>query len=109
MDAKSIGRRIQAVRKSRGMTQALLARATNLSVKYISNIECGSKVPTLDTFVVIANALQTDANALLTDVLDVSTSQESSTVSTKLAELSPRVQRKLLHVLDTLIDEIKTL
>ena len=109
VDAKRIGHRIQAARKARGMTQAELARATNLSVKYVSNIECGNKVPTLDTFIVIANALQSDANTLFADVLDVSAIQESGDISARLAELKPTVQRKLLRVLDTMIDEIKTL
>lgn len=109
MDAKRVGKRIQSVRKARGMTQAALAQAADLSVKYVSNIECGNKVPTLDTFIVIANVLQIDANTLLADVLDVSVAQESGDVSAKLAELKPNVQRKLLRVLDTLIEEIKTL
>ena len=109
MDAKRVGKRIQSVRKARGMTQAALAQEADLSVKYVSNIECGNKVPTLDTFIVIANVLQIDANTLLADVLDVSVAQESGDVSAKLAELAPNVQRKLLRVLDTLIEEIKTL
>jgi len=105
MDTKRIGQRLQSVRKSRRMTQAALAQAADLSVKYVSNIECGNKIPTLETFITIANALQIDANTLLSDVLDVSVSEESGDVSSKLAELAPSTQRKFLHVLDALIDE----
>ena len=71
MDAQKVGKRIQEIRKARGLTQAELAQQVDLSTKYISNIECGLKMPKLNTFVSIANALQCDANVLLSDVLDV--------------------------------------
>lgn len=105
MDAQKVGRRIQEVRKSRGLTQAELSQMVDLSTKYISNIECGFKMPKLDTFVSIVNALKCDANLLLTDVLDVTTSQESGLVSKKLLALPAHEQRRILRVLDVMIDE----
>ena len=73
-----IGPRIQQERKARGMTQSVLAEKVAVSTKYISNIECGEKLPRLETFIAIANALKTDANSLLVDVLDVSALIEAS-------------------------------
>ena len=105
MDAQKVGRRIQEVRKSRGLTQAELSQMVDLSTKYISNVECGFKTPKLNTFVSIANALQCDANQLLLDVLDVTTGQESGFVSGKLLALPPEEQRRILRVLEIMIDE----
>ena len=105
MDTQKVGRRIQEVRKSRGLTQSELSQMVDLSTKYISNIECGFKMPKLDTFVSIVNALQCDANLLLTDVLDVTTSQESGLVSKKLLALPAHEQRRILRVLEVMIDE----
>ncbi len=105
MDAQKVGRRIQEVRKSRGLTQAELSQMVDLSTKYISNVECGFKMPKLNTFVSIANALQCDANLLLSDVLDVTTGQESGYVSRKLLSLPPEEQRRILRVLEVMIDE----
>ena len=105
MDAQKVGRRIQEVRRSRGITQSELAQMLDLSTKYISNIECGFKTPKLNTFVAIANALQCDANSLLSDVLDTTTGQESGLVSKKLLELPAEEQRRLLRVLEVMIDE----
>lgn len=105
MDAQKVGRRIQEVRKSRGLTQAELSQMVNLSTKYISNIECGFKTPKLNTFVAIANALQCDANLLLTDVLDVTTGQESGLISKKLQTLPAEQQRRILRVIEVMIDE----
>lgn len=105
MDAQKVGRRIQEMRKSRGLTQSELSQLLDLSTKYISNIECGFKTPKLNTFVAIANALQCDANLLLADVLDVTTEQESGLVSKKLLALPPEEQRRILRVLEIMIDE----
>ena len=105
VDAQKVGRRIQEARKARGLTQAELAQMVDLSTKYISNVECGFKTPKLNTFVAIANALQCDANQLLSDVLDVTTSQESGSVSRKLQALPVDEQRRLLRVLEVMIDE----
>ncbi len=105
MDAQKVGRRIQDVRKSRGLTQAELSQMVDLSTKYISNIECGFKTPKLNTFVAIANALQCDANLLLSDVLDIATGQESRFVSQKLLSLPVDEQGRILRVLEIMIDE----
>ncbi|MBR1781279.1 MAG: helix-turn-helix transcriptional regulator [Oscillospiraceae bacterium] len=105
MDAQRVGKRIQEVRKSRGLTQAELAQMVDLSTKYISNIECGFKTPKLNTFVAIANALQCDANLLLSDVLDVATGQESGSVSKKLLALPVEEQRRILRVLEIMVEE----
>jgi len=105
VNTQKVGRRIQEVRKSRGLTQAELSQMLDLSTKYISNIECGFKTPKLNTFVAIANALECDANLLLSDVLDVTTSQESGFVSKKLLALPAEEQRRILRVLEVMIDE----
>ena len=105
MDAQKVGRRIQEVRKSRGLTQAELAQTLDLSTKYISNIECGFKTPKLNTFVAIANALQCSADLLLSDVLDVATEQESGLISKKLLALSAEEQRRILRIMEVMIDE----
>lgn len=105
MDAQKVGRRIQEVRKSRGLTQAELSQLVDLSTKYISNIECGFKMPKLNTFVAIANALQCDANLLLSDVLDVTTETESGQISKKLQALPMDEQRRILRVIEVMIDD----
>lgn len=107
VDAQKVGRRIQEVRRSRGYTQAEFAQKVDLSTKYISNVECGFKTPKLNTFVAIANALRCDANLLLSDVLDVTTQQESGLISRKLQALPPEEQRRILRVMEVMIEEAK--
>lgn len=107
VDTQKVGQRIQEVRKSRGYTQAEFAQKVDLSTKYISNVECGFKTPKLNTCVAIANALRCDANLLLSDVLDVTTQQESGLISRKLQALPPEEQRRILRVMEVMIEEAK--
>lgn len=105
MDAAKIGQRIQQVRKSRRMTQSQLAAKVDISTKYLSNIECGDKVPKFETFVAIANALEVDANSLLVDVLTVSSVIISSEITEKLVKLSPYEQRRVKRLFDVIIED----
>ena len=105
MDAAKIGQRIQQVRKTRRMTQSQLAAKVDISTKYLSNIECGDKVPKFETFVAIANALEVDANSLLVDVLTVSSVIISSEITEKLAKLSPYKQRRVKRLFDVIIED----
>lgn len=105
MDAQKVGKRIQQVRKARGLTQEEFSQMVDLSAKYISNVECGFKMPKLNTFVAMANALECDANSLLSDVLDVTTGQESGLLSKKLSALPMQEQRRILRMLEIMIDE----
>ena len=105
MDAAKIGQRIQQVRKTRRMTQSQLAAKVDISTKYLSNIECGDKVPKFETFVAIANALEVDANSLLVDVLTVSSVIISSEITEKLAKLSPYEQRRAKRLFDVIVED----
>ncbi len=103
MDSKRIGKRIQAARIAVGMTQVQLAEKTGLTPKYISNIECGAKLPKFETFITLANTLHIDANSLLVDVLDRTAEITASTLSDKLASLSEDEQRKLLQIFEIML------
>ena len=108
MESRMIGKRIQALRKARGLTQEQLSQMVDLSPNYLSNIETGLKTPKLETLIELMNALQCDANALLSDVVDATLSQESKQISSTLAELAPKDQRRIMKVLQVLIDDAKS-
>lgn len=105
MNLKAVGRRIKQAREVKGLTQEQLAEKVSLSASHMSVIERGIKPPKLETFVEIANVLEIDANSILTDVLSVSNKIVSSQVSARLSALPPAKQKKILRVLDTLIQE----
>lgn len=59
--------RLQKLRSLHQMTQEQVASAIGTTTKFYSNIERGERLPSLETFVAIINALSIDANALLID------------------------------------------
>lgn len=60
-----IGERIRTIRKARGLTQSALAERISKDSSFISRIENGEKVMSLDTMVEIANALDCPITTLL--------------------------------------------
>ena len=102
VDAVKVGARIKAARKVRRLTQEV-----DITPKYLSNIECGAKVPKLETFIEIANALEVDANTLLVDVLTVSSAIISTEISEQLAALPPHERKRIKRIFDVMIEDAK--
>lgn len=69
MDSKALGERIRIARNERCVSQRDLSETVGCTSQYISAIERGKKVPTLETFVAIASALKIPTDVLLQDVL----------------------------------------
>lgn len=107
MDYKSIGRNIRAYRESEKITRDTFAEMTDLSVSYVSALERGEKLPKLETFIRIANALQISSDILLSDVLAVKNQIVSSDLSQRLSKLPLSEQRRILNVLNTMIADSK--
>jgi transcriptional regulator with XRE-family HTH domain len=58
MDAKKLGKKIKLARVERDMTQADLAKATEIMQKSISRYETGQSLPTLETLEKMAKVLK---------------------------------------------------
>lgn len=58
------GRRVKQLRRTRKLTQAVLAENVDLSVNYISQIETGQASPTFETILKLADGLRVDAKEL---------------------------------------------
>jgi transcriptional regulator with XRE-family HTH domain len=63
--AKQMGTRIRRLRKSKGMSQAALAKAAKLTRVYITRLEAGQQDPSLSTINALAKALGVPVAALL--------------------------------------------
>lgn len=107
MDQIALGKRIKAARERVGMTQEDLAAAVDYSVDHVSVVERGVKPPKLEKLVAIANVLKVGTDELLQDNLDVATLLHATEPSERLKTLSPEGQRKVMNVLDTLVDELR--
>lgn len=105
MDSKIVGNRIKEVREKRNLTQEELADKVDLSPTHISVIERGLKVPKLDNFVAIANALDVSADELLFDVVDRSVLGTTNQLSEIICKLSLKEQRKIIGLVRYLVEE----
>lgn len=57
---KLIGRRINELRKSKGLSQEKLAEKAETSPNYLSRMERGTENPTLDMLIKLAHALEVE-------------------------------------------------
>ena len=88
LNYNEIGKNIREVRKENGLSQAMLSELVEKSPSYISYIETDAKSMSLDTFVMIANALGVTADRLLMEQLDEKNDITSSQVAALLADCS---------------------
>lgn len=105
MDLKAVGQRIKDAREAKNLTQEELAALVNLSSTHVSMIERGLKVTKLDTFVAIANALDVSADELQVDVVAHSVTGVSNRLSDKISSLPMKEQKKIIKVIQALIEE----
>lgn len=66
---KEFGRRVKARRKQLGMTQMQLSEKIKRNGKFLSNIENGHAVPSLETLIALCIALETTPDYFLADLI----------------------------------------
>ena len=96
LNYQNIGRRIKVFRKRRGLTQNELAEVIGKSTVYISYLESGVKGLSLETFVDIANALQSSADALLSGNLHSARQQASEEFKDLLGDCTLKERRIII-------------
>ena len=98
IDYLKIGSRIREIRIKKGLSQAMLAEAANISLSHISYIELGKTKMQLSTFVRICEALQVSSDSLLrADVPEVNTIYQNE-FSDLLSDCSPTEIDTILRV-----------
>ena len=65
IDTPVLAERIKRLRHQRNLTQEQLAELTNLSVVYISNVECAKRIPSLETMLKMCHAMKCTPDELL--------------------------------------------
>ncbi|MGM9600183.1 MAG: helix-turn-helix domain-containing protein [Faecousia sp.] len=96
MESKLIGYRIKTARENTHITQEQLAEIIGCTTQHISAMERGIKLPRLDTFVCIANALHISSDVLLQDFLKCAPNPLASEFASAISPLSREMQ---LHIL----------
>lgn len=103
MELETIGRNIKKYRIEKKLRQEDLAEKTDLSANYIGMVERGEKIPSLETFISILNALEISADMVLADVLKQGYIVKNSLFSEDMQKLSQEDRERIYLVIKTLI------
>ena len=100
MQLESIGKNLRKYRKAQGLSQEQLGEMTGLSGNYIGMLERGNKIPALDTFIVLANALGVSSDMLLCDAIDTGFRTKSTILADKLEKLSTTDRQRIFDIIE---------
>ena len=107
MKLDTIGKNIRKYRLKKKLRQEDLAEKTGLTTNYIGMVERGEKIPSLETFIKILNALEVSSDMVLADVLETGYIVKNSILNEKLAKLSSEDREQIYEVIDTLLKHSK--
>ena len=103
VDLNSIGKNIRKYRLMKKLRQEDLAEKADLSINYVGVIERGEKLPSLETLIVIINALEVSADMILADVIDKGYTVKDSLLAEKLDKLSAEDRTRIYDVVDAMV------
>ena len=103
MELESIGKHISEFRHLRKLRQEDLAEITGLSTNYIGAVERGEKIPSLETFIDILNALSVSADMVLSDVLQEGYQVKATKLSDQMKDLPVKDQKRIFDVIEVLL------
>ena len=107
MDYTTIGAHIRKYRVKRNLKQDEFAEIVGLSPNYYGAIERGEKIPSLETFIAILNALDVTADPVLEDVLSTGYTIKNSALDERMNDL-PDAERARIHaVIETLLQHAR--
>ena len=84
-----LGKKIQQIRVAKKIPQVRFAELINMSTPFLSRIERGVKGPSLETLVIIADALEVSLDALLAESRSFSTGTQVDELSGILDGCNP--------------------
>jgi len=96
---KDIGKRIQKIRKEKGISQVALAERINISTPYLSDIENGKVGYSVTILMDITEALQVSADWLLRSDTPTTNTIQIQEASSILSDCTPAEAESLLHLM----------
>ena len=103
MDRLTMGDRIKETRKVRGLTQEQLAEQLDITVEYVSQIERGLKMPSMQVFLKLIEVLDVSADYILRDSVSTGRLYGDNAIGRKLDGLTPKQRIALEALIDTFI------
>ena len=106
MDRMALGKRIRESRIKNEYTQQDLAIKADIGVVYLSEIERGVKMPSLNIFIKIIDALDVSADYILRDEISSGKEYIYMEVAEKLLALTPHQRKTATDILNAYLDNL---
>lgn len=106
MEWTELGLRLREARKKKEFTQQMLADAVGVTEIYISQLERGTKLPSLALFIQIVNALDISADYILRDSVPTGKDFVYAEVAELLDGLTPKQRRGAIDILDAYVQSL---
>lgn len=106
MDKISIGLRLKEARLKKGFTQKDLSNISGIHIVYISEIERGSKMPSINTFIKIIEALNISADYILRNNISSGKYYVFNEVTERLKDITPSQRKCIVDIIDAYLRNI---
>lgn len=104
---KILGRRINQLRKSKGMTSEHLSELCEVNPTHMRKIESGGGYPSLPLFLKICNALETSSDFLLGELLEHPVMPDTvEQLGKQLKHLTPNQIEMVSGMIEVMVDHI---
>lgn len=106
MDKFLLGKRLRQIRIQKGYTQQTLAQKADIGTVYLGEIERGLKMPSLNIFIKIIEALEVSADYVLRDALSSGSSYIFDEITDKLKDLTPQQRTTITDIIDVYVKNL---
>lgn len=104
---KTLGRRINQLRKSKGITSERLSEICEVNPTHMRKIESGGSYPSLPLFLKICNALETSSDFLLGEMLDNPVMPDTvEQLGKQLKHLTPNQIEMVRGMIEVMVEHI---
>lgn len=106
MDKVALGSKLREARKAKGYTQEALAEKADIGVMYLGEIERGIKMPSMNIFIKLIEALDISADYVLRDELTSGKEYVFDEITKKLDNLTPQQRKTATDILNAYIQNL---
>lgn len=106
MNKAALGERLREVRRKKGYTQQELAAQAGIGEVYLGEIERGLKMPSMNTFIKIIEALDISADYVLRGELSSGREYIYDALTEKLKNLTPKQRKTAADILDAYVQNL---
>ena len=100
MDKLALGKKLRDARQKKGYSQHALAEIADIGNVYLGEIERGLKMPSLNTFIKLIEALDISADYILRDELTSGKEYIYDEITQKLKSLTPKQRKTVADIID---------